>query len=179
MLLQLKITLKGSRPPIWRRVWIRGSRPLNDLHRLIQCIFNWDDSHLHQFKQGSTTYDMVGIDPDFASGEPVENYRISDLLKKSKDRLEYEYDFGDSWIHSVVLEKKESRILPQEPMVISGRRAGPPEDCGGIYRYAYLVEALADSSHPDHESLQEWVGGDLEPEAFDLELLNQFLARFD
>jgi hypothetical protein len=90
----------------------------------------------------------------------------------------YIYDFGDSWRHEVKLEK----ILPLEqgeqvPVCLAGAWACPPEDCGGPSGYASLVAASGDPHHPDRRSWREWLGGGFGPEAFDLEAINERLAR--
>lgn len=89
----------------------------------------------------------------------------------------YEYDFGDSWTHQIVLEK----ILPpspelKAPQCIAGARACPPEDCGGVFGYAELLTALRDPSHPEHEDMLEWMGGEYDPAFFDLEAVNDQLV---
>ena len=92
-------------------------------------------------------------------------------MEEPKERLDYLYDFGDGWEHRVVLEK----ILPlpadgkaPPPRCTGGRRACPPEDCGGPWGYASLLEALADPKHPEHEQMREWVGGHYDPEHLEL-----------
>ena len=72
------------------------------------------------------------------------------------------------------------KVLPVAPEVdypvcLAGKRACPPEDCGGIWGYAQLLEALSDPQHLEHEEMCEWQGGSLDPEAFDLEEINQRL----
>jgi hypothetical protein len=80
--------------------------------------------------------------------------RLSELLCRPKDRMRYDYDFGDVWEHEVVLEK----IVPREskmkyPAVLAGKRACPPEDIGGVWGYAHFLEAVSDPRHPDHEEM--------------------------
>jgi len=101
------------------------------------------------------------------------------LLKKEKDSLIYEYDFGDSWEHKIILEK----ILPYDaslkvPSCIKGKRACPPEDCGGIWGYQNLVEIIKDPSHPEHEEMLEWLGGEFDPEYFDMNETNRMLGKY-
>lgn len=92
-------------------------------------------------------------------------------------KFRYECDFGDSWLHQVRVEK----ILPPEPgrsypVCIKGRRACPPEDVGGMWGYYHFLEAIQDPDHEEHDEYLEWVGGAFDPEAFDLEEVNQALA---
>ena len=100
-------------------------------------------------------------------------------MTKEKEFLVYEYDFGDSWEHKILLEK----ILPYDskivlPVCLKGKRACPPEDCGGIWGYEELLVTISDSKHPDHEDMLEWLGGNFDPEEFDLEEINEDLAEY-
>jgi hypothetical protein len=91
--------------------------------------------------------------------------------------LLYEYDFGDGWLHEILMEQ----IIPLDPsghypVCLAGARACPPEDCGGVPGYEQLLEALRSPSAPASAELLEWCG-DWNPEAFDLESLNRFLRQ--
>jgi len=168
---ELKVTLRGIRPPIWRRFRVRDDITLGKLHDLLQVIMGWTDSHLHQFVSKGIYYGQP--DPEFPRQDEGKVH-LRDVLRKPKDRLMYEYDFGDSWDHDLVLE----RVLPHEararyPLIVAGKRACPPEDCGGIPGYYRLLEALANSADPEHQELLEWVGGSFDPEAFDVGTLNR------
>lgn len=184
-LYQLKITLKWSKPPIWRRVVVRADMKLDRLHDVIQITMGWTDSHLHQFIAGSgfgrAFYGRP--DPGFAGmGSETLNetrYTVADLAPAAKRKFIYEYDFGDGWQHEVVTE----RILPPDPafrhpVCLAGANACPPEDCGGMGGYYNLLEIMADPKHPEHQDMKEWVGGRLQPEAFNLDLVNSGLKRF-
>jgi hypothetical protein len=177
---QLKITLRDIRPPIWRRFHVPSDMKLGKLHHVIQIVMGWTDSHMHQFKMGETYYGTTY--PDDSDGMPEtrdENKaKISDLVSKPKAKFVYEYDFGDSWEHEVVLEK----ILPPEPdtrypKCLEGKYACPPEDCGGVWGYANLLEVIQDEGHPEHEEMLEWLGEGFDPEAFDVEAVNTALRR--
>jgi len=171
---QLKVTLRGIQPPIWRRLEVRGDTTLDRLHDILQVAFGWTDSHLHQFVARGKLYGMAG--PDFGLGQQDEDeVRLDQVLRRPRARMIYEYDFGDSWKHDIVVEK----LLPvaeeqgRYPMVTGGRRACPPEDCGGVPGYYQLLEAFADPSHPEHQELLEWLGEDYEPEKFDAQEANR------
>ena len=88
------------------------------------------------------------------------------------------YDFGDSWDHVIELEKKvtaESAVT--YPRCIAGKRACPPEDCGGPWGYPDFLNVLADPRHKEHESMVEWMGdAEFDPEKFDLADINRRLA---
>ncbi len=177
---QLKITLKYVRPPIWRRVLVPSEMRLSDSHDVIQIAMGWEDSHLHQFEVGETYYALPDPEEDDFWGSRSEDeakVKLRDVAPREKDKLRYDYDFGDGWEHSIVVEK----VLPREkgrryPVCLAGRRACPPEDCGGPHGYGNLLEALQDPKHPDHEDLTEWIGGEFDSEAFDLEAVNKLLG---
>ena len=176
---QLKITLKWSKPPIWRRVVMRGDMPLHRLHEVIQIAMGWMGGHMHQFitRKGFAATYYGTPNPGFADmGQEMLNEReftVADLAPAAKRKFIYEYDFGDSWEHEIVVEK----ILPPDPafrhpVCLAGANACPPEDCGGISGYYDLLEILADAKHPEHENMKEWIGGEFDAEAFSLEGVN-------
>ena len=170
--LRIKVTLDGIRPPIWRRIEISADATFWQLHVAIQDAMGWTDSHLHEFAVGSsyrgTRIGLPGAATDFSETLPGWRVSVRELLRAPGDRVKYWYDFGDDWRHTVRLEKR----LPPAPGVsyprcVSGRRACPPEDCGGVWGYQNLLEILDDPSHPEHADMREWFGGPLDPEAFD------------
>lgn len=169
---RLKVTLRGSKPPIWRRFLVPGDLTLKRLHDCLQMVMGWTDSHLHQFEAGGVRYGTS--DREFGAERVSENRtRIDQVLVRPKDRMSYEYDFGDGWVHDIVLES----ILPAEPdgrypLIEAGKRACPPEDIGGIYGYGDFLDAIADPGHPEHEELMEWIGGSFDPESFDVRQAN-------
>jgi hypothetical protein len=165
---QIKVTLQGVRPPIWRRLEVSSDIKLARLHDAIQAAMGWTDSHLHEFDANG---DRFGV-PEGAYDEVEDErkVRLDELLENPKDRLKYLYDFGDGWEHTVTLEK----ILPlpkgkkqPRPRCTGGRRACPPEDCGGPWGYRSMLEALADPRHPEHAELRDWLGRGFDPEAFE------------
>ncbi|MBT8421110.1 MAG: plasmid pRiA4b ORF-3 family protein [Gammaproteobacteria bacterium] len=178
---QLKISLKGSKPPIWRRIHVESSVKLPKLHRIMQIVMGWDDCHLHQFTLGGMYYGCAEqLDSAFDFEETVDEskYRLNQLLDEEKQSMIYEYDFGDDWEHKITLEK----ILPFDPKVklpvcLKAKGACPPEDIGGIWGYYEFLEALNDPDHPEHDGYKEWIGEDFDPNAYDIESVNRLLAR--
>jgi hypothetical protein len=171
---QIKVTLDHCRPPIWRRIQVPGNTRLDKLHDVLQSVMGWTDSHLHQFMIDGQSY---GQADDDEWGElqllPERDYPLSRVVPSAGLRFDYEYDFGDSWHHTLRVEK----ILPPEPGVqyprcLAGKRAGPPEDVGGVWGYQAFLEALADPQDEQHAEYMEWSGGEFDAEAFDLEEVN-------
>lgn len=177
---QLKVTLNNSKPPIWRRIEVSGNTGLDKLHHILQATMGWWDAHLHQYIVGHTYYGRP--DPDYGFDMDMEDERkvkLNQIAPAEKSRFIYEYDFGDSWEHLIVVEK----IFPPEqgvryPRCIKGKRACPPEDVGGVWGYQSFIEAITDPNHPEHEEILEWWGDDFDPAAFDLEEVNDALAQF-
>lgn len=181
---QLKVTLKGSKPPIWRRVQVRGSYTLFDLHIVVQVAMGWSDSHLHEFVVRGVHYGEPDLDSPFAGWGPEvideAGVRLDEIAPNEGTRIQYEYDFGDSWEHLIQVEK----ILPVDPaarypVCLTGRRSAPPEDVGGLWGYDEFLEAIGNPAHPAHEEWLEWVGGEFDPQAFDLEAVNAALRQVE
>jgi hypothetical protein len=163
---QLKATILETQPPVWRRVLVPEDTTLDQVHSILQAAFGWWDSHLHEFEIHGVRY---GIDDGEDGGEPPRDERRARLgkLVEAGASFLYVYDFGDNWRHKVVVEK----ILLAEagaryPACTGGRRACPPEDCGGPWGYESFLEAIRDPGHEEHESMLEWVGGTFDPTAF-------------
>ncbi|MBI3106125.1 MAG: plasmid pRiA4b ORF-3 family protein [Candidatus Rokubacteria bacterium] len=176
---QLKITLKDLRPLIWRRFQVPGDYTLDRLHRVIQRVMGWTDSHLHEYIVRGRHY---GTPSDEWEGPPVvpeRSARLCDVAPREKARFVYVYDFGDSWEHDVLVEKI---VAPQPgqryPVCLAGQRACPPEDCGGYPGYIEFVAATSNPAHPEHAEMLEWVGGAFDPWVFDLDGVNRALRRF-
>lgn len=156
----LRVTLVDSQPPIWRRLLVPANIRLDRLHDVIQAAMGWEDYHLHAFTDGTDRYGRLDDDDDAELGHRDERaVPLSRILGPNTGPLRYEYDFGDSWEHDIVLEAVVAATAEDRyPSCVAGERAGPPEDCGGIGGYEELQRALADPHHPDHEHLREWVG---------------------
>jgi hypothetical protein len=161
---QFKITLKGSSPPIWRRIHVRDGA-LDKLHEHIQTAMGWTNSHLHHFHIGEQLYgdpDLMQENFDDLGYEDSINTKISDILPRSGKhfQFDYEYDFGDSWHHDVLF-KGCVRAEPggRYPICVEGGRACPPEDVGGVWGYEEFLEAIADPNHERHEEFLGWIGG--------------------
>ena len=174
---QLKITLRDFRPPIWRRVLVPGSANLYRLHRVVQIAMGWTNSHLHQFIIDGEYYSIPSED----DWEPVKDERrltLAQIAPAARRKFVYEYDFGDSWEHEILVEK----ILPPDPAVkhavcLVGKRACPPEDVGGVWGYAEFLEAIRNPEHEEHDSYLEWIGGEFDPDEFDVDAINAGLRR--
>lgn len=171
---QFRIELLDVAPTIWRRIQVPDSYSFWDLHVAIQDAMGWWDSHLHEFrlKRKHAQKPMyVGFpdDEDFGRATmPGWDTALGQELCEVGSMFEYEYDFGDGWIHEILHEG----VLVREPAVscprcIDGARACPPEDCGGPLGFEDLLAVLSDPNHEDYESMKVWVGSDYDSEQFD------------
>jgi len=176
---QLKIHLNPNdiTPPIWRRVLVKSDITFYELHQIIQVAMGWTNSHLWDFSFGDFSITKPSEDDDWRDTVDAKSIKISKLLKKVKDKLNYTYDYGDDWEHKITLEKIIGVIdINQKlPTCIKGKRACPPEDCGGSWGYETLLETIADKNHPEHEEMLEWIGDDFHPEEFDKDDVNNCL----
>ncbi|MBN1316452.1 MAG: plasmid pRiA4b ORF-3 family protein [Anaerolineales bacterium] len=176
---QIKITLDGIRPPIWRRIQVPGNFTLSKLHDVIQIIMGWYDCHLHHFiisdrYYGNPEYDEYGDLETIPEGE----FKLNKVIPGEGFRFKYVYDFGDDWEHTMVVEKiTYSDKRENHPMCISGKRACPPEDVGGRWGYQEFIDALNDPEHDEHDEYLVWVGGEYDPGKFDQEEVNTRLWK--
>ncbi|MDR0940150.1 MAG: plasmid pRiA4b ORF-3 family protein [Mediterranea sp.] len=187
MLYQFKIKLNGiTHPPVWRRVLVPSTFTFHKFHAVIQAAFGWEDYHLYEFKDKE--YDSA-----FSIGIPMEEdswfaekridarkNKLSQVFGTMK-KIVYIYDFGDDWVHEVVLEG----ISPQKgtkAVCLAGKGACPPEDCGGIFGYIDIKEAFEkDPKGEEANEYREWLNldddEDWDPKRFDIKWTNDALVK--
>jgi len=189
---RVRVDLKGTKPPLWRRIEVSSDLFLDQVHEIIQAVFGWTNGHLHHFGSGPGHYGWqteLYLCPfeveEGGPGIPEADVRLDEVLAEVGDKLFYDYDFGDDWQHTLRLEA----VLPRRasgPRAVctAGRRDGPAEDCGGVYGYE-LICAATDPDHPGHAGAAaeyERIYGDGVPEymgptRFDIDQVNERLAR--
>jgi len=174
--IELKATLRFSDPPIWRVLRVPVRLTLAQLHRALQELFGWEDCHLHEFVIGKVRFGPPG-GGEWGGPKKIDERRVrlEELELRKGAKLEYHYDFGDSWEVELKVTKPVEALSAAE--CVEGERAGPPEDCGGIPGYEALVAAAADPGNPEAADLLEWIGPDWKPEAFDRQQVNRALRR--
>ena len=176
---QIKLTLLGTDPPIWRRLLVPADQTLEQLHRVLQVAMGWQDCHMHEFHIGQQRFGKPDpMERDFGGSRTASERtaRLFSVLGRAGIKAVYTYDFGDSWDHRIAVEKR----LPPEPgraypVCLAGERHGPPEDCGGIPGFYNLLEAISDPEHEEHGERLEWLGP-FDPEAFSVDEVNQKLG---
>lgn len=176
---QLKITLTGIKPPIWRRHQVPSTIQLCCLHDAFQVVMGWTDSHLHQFEKDGRNWGVPEYD-DFGELDLIDEgqTQLVELFKATGDSMIYLYDFGDGWRHKVVLEKIVALdTAAKTPVCLGGQRRCPPEDVGGVPGYQEFLEVIFDPTHEEFEHLSRWAGGSFHAEEFDLKAVNRILSR--
>jgi hypothetical protein len=167
-----------SEPVIWRRLLVPGGITLAQLHQMIQVAMGWEDCHLRCFEIGGVRYGIP--DPEDEDDDELiddETVRMADVIGPDS-HFDYEYDFGDSWHHEVVVEA----VTPGDPVLkvgvcLDGERACPPEDIGGVHTYATVIAAFRHPERAESAEYLEWLPAGFDPEAFDLAAVNAALRR--
>ncbi|MFC0003971.1 plasmid pRiA4b ORF-3 family protein [Micromonospora siamensis] len=173
---QLKVSLAGVRPPVWRRVLVPGGFTLDRLHRVVQYAMGWRDCHLHCFEIDGVAYGEPDPDGELALRDELD-VRLDAVAGKGS-RLHYTYDFGDWWEHDLLVEDVVAADPEQRyPSCSDGARACPPEEVGGPAGYLRLLAASTDPGHPEHDRLRDWAGERFDPEAFDAGRVSTLLRR--
>lgn len=177
---QIKITLKDSEPPIWRRIQVSGDINLSRLHRVIQYVMGWENDHLHQFIINDKEYSSHAYGPRDFMDETLDadKFQLSQLIVSEGAKFLYQYDFGDDWEHVLVVEKILADQKINHPICLAGARACPPEDCGGIGGYENLLQVVRDPKHKEHKGYLDWLGSRFDPEALELDAINKKLKKF-
>lgn len=174
MVYELIIVLKDINPKISRTIQVNSDISLNELHHIIQISMVWTNSHLYSFIIDEIEYSLKDYDYDNHKYGNAKAYWIKEF---KNEPIEYVYDFGDYWEHSVriVKEIKDERLL--HPKCIQGEGTCPPEDVGGIHGFEEFKEIMKDKSHPERDSYIEWYGSEFDPNKVDLDEINQELTN--
>ena len=170
---QIKVTLLHSQPSIWRRFRVNDC-DLATLHGVLQTVMGWHDEHLHCFEVGGNRYGDMDRSSFGSSMKDEMLTTLGRIAQRGLTEFVYEYDFGDSWRHQVLIEQ----TLPEAdayPECLEGQRACPPEDSGGVGGYEWKLEVLQNPAHREYEEIREWMG-DFDPEKFSLDDVNRRLA---
>ena len=162
---------------------MKESMHLGELHRAVQIVMGWSDTHLHLFQVADRSFSLFS-DTDDAPPEEEDSRSVSlrqlGLVRKGR-KFTYTYDFGDDWVHQIEVES--ARAADPDafyPVCVSGEKACPPDDCSGIWGYYELLEALKNRRHPEHKEKRRWMGGSFDPDLFDIAAVNQRLrATFE
>lgn len=168
---RLKVTLREVKPPVWRRIEVPSTMMLSELADVLEAAMGWLGGHLHAFEADDVLYEIPdGEGYGFRRPRDERKARLGEVLPVVKSKMRWVYDFGDGWEHDVVVEAIEPRQSGVTyPVCLAGRRACPPDDCGGPWGYGNLLAALGDPAHEEHEELTEWAPPGFDAARFDIE----------
>jgi hypothetical protein len=168
---RLKVTLRQVKPPVWRRIEVASNIKLSELSGVLEAAMGWLGGHLHAFEADGVLYEIPDDDSfGFPRPRDERKARLDEVLPAAKSRMRWDYDFGDGWEHDVVVEAIEPmKSDAVYPVCVAGKRACPPDDCGGPWGYANLLAAISDPTHEEHEELTEWLPPGFESDAFDID----------
>ena len=173
VLRQFRIELLDVTPKVWRTIIVPLDISMYRFSRIIQEAMGWLNYHLYLFEAGKIV--IAEPDPEFGMESlPGKHVKLSYALKLLPDKFIYEYDFGDSWRHEVVVQDMVEPVPGvRYPMCTGGSGHCPPEDCGGTSGYADFLEIIKDPTHPEYHDTLTWAGGSFDPEAFSVEEVNE------
>jgi len=188
-ILQLKIDLNYIRPTITRTVLVPDDYSFYQLHHLIQISMGWSNYHLFSFREKEYVIELPDefddVDNDSGLGKKVKKIDprkiyLGEYFNAEKVKINYEYDFGDSWGHSVTLQKiTEAEKARTYPVCIKAKQNCPPEDCGGFPGYMNLVEIMQKKKGREYAEMVEWLGGEYNPSEVDIDFINDTLSNID
>ncbi|MHC4931419.1 MAG: plasmid pRiA4b ORF-3 family protein [Planctomycetota bacterium] len=174
---RLRVQLMEIEPAIFRVLVVDPNVTLGDLHAILQTAMGWKAYHMHEFRVRGVRYS----DSDWALENPavLDEWEVTlkDVAGRKGVSLEYLYDFGDDWLHNITIEAVVPVRARSTPFCEEGARSCPPEDCGGVFGYYELLDALEDPTHERHEEFREWIGDDYDPEEFDRSSVNRVLEN--
>jgi hypothetical protein len=132
----------------------------------------WDNYHLHTFTHKNQ---CIGVpDEDYADITDEQNVFVYEVFPKKGSKLKYQYDFGDCWDHIITCQGKTTAST-EYVEILNGKRACPPEDCGGVPGYNQMLKAISDPTDPMYEELTNWLDDDFDPEKYDIDEANAIL----
>jgi hypothetical protein len=182
-IIELKITLEGTKPPIWRQFLVDKHIDFETLHETIQIVMGWQDYHMYQFIVGKKIILAEELEYEEFNEEDQSAYAsdvtLKELITKKGQKFMYEYDFGDGWLHEIeVIDFQDIKEAANIPLCIAGSMACPPEDCGGLPGYYNMINTLK-TKDEEYDDLIEWLGTDYDPEKFSIDDVNDDLNADD
>jgi hypothetical protein len=150
---------------------------LSRLHDTLQVVFDWFDYQTHVFILDDLRFGNPLRKEDLAI-EDDRDVTLADLDLASRDKMVYEYHFGEGWRVDIRVEKTlaaEKGIF--YPLCLAGERAGPPEDCGGLEAFHDMLACIKEPTTDLGREWLEWLGPNYNPAVCDLEKINKALRK--
>jgi hypothetical protein len=176
---ELKVTLLGIEPPIWRRIQAPSTIRLCCLHDVLQSVMGWCDSHLHQFERNGAYWGVPNDDAFEGDIEVIDEsgVRLDSILSTQGESMVYVYDLGDNWRHEIVLERIVPSDTPTKPVCLDGQRHCPPEDVGGPHGYEEFLNVIFEPGHEQFDHYRRWAGEPVHAEEFSVGAVNDVLSK--
>ena len=186
---KFRITLERTSPTIWREFLVPSDTTFYRLHHIVQIVMGWENYHLYEFTMDSYRIGQQFEDDGFNGPNEIidsKTIKIGDVLQAKGQKLEYLYDFGDYWQHSLTLELIVDDLAIPFPVCCAGALNCPPEDVGSIPGYYEFLKIMENPRHPEHKETKTWVNSKLvaidgryDPNKFPLERINFVLLNLD
>ena len=180
---QLKVMIKESKPPIWRRVIVPAGITFSQLSMILNEAMGWAGYHLSDFEFYHRNLRISEEVDDYGFGGyggfdelDAATTFIREFLEE-EDWFTYTYDFGDNWEHRVTIEKVLEDYPHNYPQVVKFKGDCPPEDCGGIWGYYDCLDVISDPSNPEYEERLEWMEMQGYPQNYDMDAVNGILRE--
>ncbi|SPJ25950.1 plasmid pRiA4b ORF-3 family protein [Palleronia abyssalis] len=166
LIARLRIILNDVEPMPMRHIEVPLKIRLDRLHEVIQAAMGWTDTHLYEFRVGDAGWGLPDPEGFYDGPMDAKKMTLEKLLNRTATRtIQYVYDFGDDWEHSIRIERvNDATPGISYPRLLKATGACPPEDVGGAWGYEEFLEALTDPDHEQHEDMVRWSGGDFDPE---------------
>ena len=155
----IKVTIKNTHPPVWRRLQIPAGITFHELNAIIQLAFNWSGYHLQSFEIGNLLIEIPDDIFDDFDYKVINSKRTKvDKYFDKIEKLEYTYDFGDNWIHDIQIENVvESEEKLKNPVCLKAKMASLPEDCGGPWGYEDLLDVINNPKDERYQDMKDWL----------------------
>ncbi len=183
----IRIKLNNAPVSIWRELVVPSNITLEMLAYVLIEAMGWQHEHLYQYHGKNDIHYLNSRELKYHNNsffafmsrvryKNSEKTSLEMVLQPKGERFKFEYDFGDSWIHDLWVKGARDYAPNEEPVIklLKAKGECPPEDCGGVWGYAELLELNKKKrkTAEDKERL-EWydIPKDLDPEVCDLEWL--------
>ena len=155
----IKVTIKNTHPPVWRRLQIPAGITFHELNAIIQLAFNWSGYHLYSFEIGNLLIEIPDDIYDDFDYKVINSKRTKvDKYFDEIEKLEYTYDFGDNWIDNIQIENvAESEEKLKNPVCLKAKMASLPEDCGGPWGYEDLLDVINNPKDERYQDMKDWL----------------------
>ncbi|WP_213819002.1 IS1096 element passenger TnpR family protein [Garciella nitratireducens] len=180
-ILQLHIRLKDINPIIWRRILVKEEMNFYTFNQIIQKVMGWSGFQQYEFQiHGQCISEQTQEDlwEEYTEIISPKEKTLAEYFLQPNDFFTYTYDFGDNWVHEILVEDiYEQEEKRKYPVCLDGERRGPVENIGGPWGYMELLNIIENPEDPQYQQVIEWLGQDFDPEQFDINRINKELME--